>query len=160
MTWCFHFIEQRPRPQALTHAFWLSKTDAPPFGILKLTHQQFSKHSHVHTQQKVEHCIFTGRMAFDIQKQIVEHCIHIDNWQKCSTLITTDMLKANTGSHQHRFTPSTGSQPPTAMMQIQVHTQHRFTTSTGSQPPIAMMQIYAAQVHLDAWSVLKMASWW
>ena len=127
MTWCFHFIEQRPRPQALTHAFWLSKTDAPPFGILKLTHQQFSKHSHVHTQQKVEHCIFTGRMAFDIQKQIVEHCIHIDNWQKCSTLITTDMLKANTGSHpaqvhnhqqlwcKYRFTPA------------QVHTQHRFT---------------------------------
>jgi len=52
--------------------------------------------------------------------------LHIDNYRHAQG--------------KYRFTPSTGSQPPTAMMQIQVHTstgshpaqvhnQHRFTTT-------------------------------
>jgi len=54
------------------------------------------------------------------------------------------MLKANTGSHQHRFTTTNSYDANTG-----AH-QHRFTPSTGSHPPTTMMQIYAAQVHLDA----------
>jgi len=67
--------------------------------------------------------------------------LHIDNYRHAQGKYRFTPAQVHT---QHRFTTTNSYDANTGSH------QHRFTTSIGSQPPTAMMQIYAAQVHLDA----------